>query len=110
MVEEPQAATPRTRPKRRYTVSATNRRNLEKARAVPKEIRDRRTERRRVACRQNLRRRGLGNRSAIGPTRAWPPAVGWRVGWPGGEGGQALRGRVRGAGVLRVVAGADNFK
>ena len=60
MAEEPQAATPRTGPRRRYTVSGkvleANRRNLEKARAVPKEIRYRRTERRRVACRQNLLR------------------------------------------------------
>ena len=84
MAEEPQAATPQTRPKRRYTVSAkvleANHQNPEKARAVLKEIRYRTTERRRVACRQNLlkerARRPVGQRPPIAPG-----LVRWLAGW-----------------------------
>jgi len=49
---------PSPKSKRRYTVTAkvlaANRRNLEKANAVPKEIRYCPTPKRQAACRQNL--------------------------------------------------------
>jgi hypothetical protein len=53
-----QSAPPAAQPRRRYTVTprvlAANRRNLEKANAVPKEIRYRPTPKRLAACRRNL--------------------------------------------------------
>ncbi len=108
-MDEPQAATPRTRPRRHYTVSAkvleANRRNLEKARAVPKEIRYRRTERRRVACRQNLLKARA--RQPVGPP-AVPLALGL-VPFAGGWAGPLERVASL-DGVFRLVAGADNFK
>lgn len=64
------------RPRRKYTVTekvlAANRRNLEKARAVPKSIRCRPTERRLAACHANLekaraaRRAGTARRDGHG--------------------------------------------
>ena len=95
MAEEPQAATPRTRPKRRYTLSAkvpeANRRKLEKARAVAKEIP---ISQDRAASGRLPAEPVEGAASATGPpaapTRAWPRAVRGRVGWPGGH---ALRGQ-----------------
>jgi hypothetical protein len=76
------------KPKRKYTVSAkvlaANQRNLQKANAIPKEIRYRSTPRRQTACRENLRkalaarqpasppqRRPWNGRSLLGGLRRW---------------------------------------
>ncbi len=63
------------KPKWKYTVSkkvmAANRRNLEKANAVAKEIRYRSTPRRDAACRQNLRKAVSAHGPALPKRRRW---------------------------------------
>jgi len=69
------------RPRRKYTVTekvlVANRRNLEKARAVPKSIRYRPTERRLAACHANLEKARAARRSK----RSAAKAGGWRHGF-----------------------------
>jgi hypothetical protein len=73
-MEVPPQTASSSRPKRRYTVSAkvlaANRRNLEKANAVPKEVRYRLTPKRLAACHRNLVKASTGHKAARPPRRA----------------------------------------